>query len=217
MLGRLGWLFSIVLCAVLVAGTGSSSSTGARPGSAQEGCTCHGTATAGVTVDLVAPAQYSAGETYNLTLKIVGAAAPLPVVGANMGGLAVKASAGELILLDSARTKLLEDGMLTHTEAGNDQREWGFRWKAPANASGNVTFSFAGNGVNGNRMADGDQWNKGTRQIAPAPVVAANSSTPASTPGGEGPGPEGLAVAGTLLAALVIQRAVARRRARRGR
>lgn len=213
MKGRLGWVVGIGLAAMLLVVPASSNSGGARAGSAEQGCTCHGTANAGVTLELAAPAGYEAGQTYNLTFKVLGAAAPLPVVAANMGGLAVKASSGELIASVPGQTKVLDDGMLTHTEGGNDQREWVFRWKAPSPGAGNVTFSFAGNGVNGGRTADGDQWNKGTKIVPGAPVPATNSSAPTSA-GGSGPGLAPLVSGAAVVAALGLHHGLVARRNR---
>lgn len=209
-------VLAFALAGVAIVGSAASRSAGAPASAAEGGCGCHGTATAAVSLELTSPANYTPGMTYDLRLKINGAAAPLPAAAQNQGGFSIKASEGELVATDSAKTQPT-DNTLTHTAGGNDQREWAFQWKAPAAGVAKVTFSFAGNGVNGDGTAYGDQWNRAKKEVPLG--VAANNTTlpPPSTSGGDSPGPA--AVVGlVLVAAVAVSRSfVARARGRQGR
>ena len=55
----------------------------------------------------------------------------------------------------SANAKL-QNGEVTHSNSNS--RSWSVTWTAPANNSGNVTFSLAVNFVNGNGGTGGDDW-----------------------------------------------------------
>lgn len=209
------WVAVWALAAAGLVGSAASYSGGAQEGRGEAGCTpCHGALAGKVRIDVSLPKTYEPGKTYNATLTIVGAADPLPVIAANHGGFAMEASAGTLEPSD-AKTKMVGK-TLTHTDGGNDQRSWSFRWVAPKPAVGKVTFFFSGNGVNGNRGSDGDEWNKGTFDSAPAPGPNATTTTP-SAPAEESPGPAAWTVVGVFVAAAFIRGVVPPKRGRPGR
>lgn len=74
------------------------------------------------------PKAYIPGKTYRLALTITSGITSL---GDNAGGFAVRASAGELRVMDKKNTQL-SNGILTHTQEGAALRKWTFGWKAPA-------------------------------------------------------------------------------------
>lgn len=140
------------------------------------GCTCHSTsANANVTVSLTSPTStlfsggYTPGNTYTLDFTVAQ-------TGQVLFGLDVKASAGTLIAGTSGDNK--KSGTeITHTGTGNataNTHTFTFTWTAPA--SGNVSFTYAGNATNGNGTDDtGDHWNKGSVVVSPATGIADNS------------------------------------------
>jgi cytochrome c oxidase subunit I+III len=122
------------------------------------GCMCHGSADTDVIVDVSGlPIIYNGSETYNLTISFSGG----PVeTGENFGGFNLRATQGEFILLDDS-VQFWDDSVqeLTHTESGNDQREWVVQWQAPLDDTDEVTFSILVNSVNGDGTKEGDSWN----------------------------------------------------------
>ena len=52
------------------------------------------------------------------------------------------------------------DGGLTHSIDINKQREWEFKWTAPADDTTIADFIIYGNAVNGNGAPTGDEWNQ---------------------------------------------------------
>lgn len=135
--------------------------------SVASGCACHGGgATSGdVTVTLTGlPTEYSAEQTYTLTLTITGGPAES---GSNSGGFNLQASAGQLLPSDD--TTQNEAGELTHTSDGNDVRTWEFTWVAPK--FGSVTFSGHGNAVDGDGNPNAaDLWNSFSTTVPGPPA-----------------------------------------------
>lgn len=192
---------------------GLSHSGGADPGNAQSGCTCHGSATSNVRINIQGISeQWTLNTTYNGTLSLEGASEPLPApVGQNKGGFALESSIGSLATKDG-KTQL-KGAMLTHTSSGNDDRSWNFQWTSPA--SGNetsVTFSFAGNAVNGDTKEDIlDQWNKGTKMVAGHAESTNQTGNETQPPEAEGsPAPSTLGA--ILVMAFAVAVAASRRR-----
>jgi hypothetical protein len=134
-------------------------------GQSVAGCTCHSaTASGDVTVTLSGePTEYDPDTKYTLTITITGGP---PATGSNHGGFNLKASAGTLAVPSGASDIQIDSGEATHTSAGNDQRSWNIDWTAPAEGAGDVTFTYAGNSVNGDGTNSGDKWNKGSTTIS---------------------------------------------------
>ncbi len=88
--------------------------------------------------------------------------------------------AGSFIVTDSARTQTSSGTVrgnarsyINHTSdgtfpSGTDQGSWSFKWRAPANSAGKVTFYVAGNAANGNGATSGDYIYTTTASIFPA-------------------------------------------------
>jgi hypothetical protein len=129
------------------------------------GCTCHNTSPSGdVTVSLTGnPTEYDPDTKYTLTITITGGPSP---TGSNHGGFDLKATAGTLAVPSGANDIQIIGGEATHTAAGNDQRTWNIDWTAPGGGTGDVTFTYAGNSVNGDGTSSGDKWNKGSLVIS---------------------------------------------------
>lgn len=95
-------------------------------------------------------------------------------------------NAGAWILTDPDKTKIIPGiGLpsrryVTHLAAGNAQTEWTMRWKAPANASGPVTFYASVLSANNNAQNTGDEVYTTQRTVELAAPSAA----------GEPPAPE---------------------------
>jgi|TARA_B100000315_G_scaffold245550_1_gene271571 hypothetical protein len=128
------------------------------------GCVCHGgggtNQDISVSLTGLPEGDFEPGEIYNLSLTISGGP---DSDGQNQGGFNLKASAGELTSIDGSTQ--IEDGQLTHTSSGNDQRNWTFQWVAPQ--SGAVTFSFHGNSVDGDGSPNSeDLWNSNSLTIS---------------------------------------------------
>ena len=135
---------------------------------AANGCTCHNAdASSGVALNLTAPANFTAGETYTLTVTMESG---VGTDGENQGGFFLSTSQGSLASADDS-TQLI-DGYLTHTVAGNDQRSWTVEWTAPADDTRIADFTLYGNSVNGNGAPDSsDQWNRATFAVPGANAV----------------------------------------------
>ena len=125
------------------------------------GCTCHGSdASSSVGLSLNTPANFTAGETYTLTIAMESSIAN---DGENQGGFFLSTTQGSLASGDNS-TQLI-DGYLTHTTTGNDQRSWNVSWTAPSDDTRIADFTLYGNSVNGNGAPDvdgSDQWNRAT-------------------------------------------------------
>ena len=135
---------------------------------AANGCTCHNAdASSGVALNLTAPANFTAGEAYTLTVTMESG---VGTDGENQGGFFLSTSQGSLASADDS-TQLI-DGYLTHTVAGNDQRSWTVEWTAPADDTRIADFTLYGNSVNGNGAPDSsDQWNRATFAVPGANAV----------------------------------------------
>ena len=125
------------------------------------GCNCHGgDASSGVALALDAPANFTGGEIYTLTVTMES---DVTTDGENQGGFFLSTTQGSLASTDDS-TQLI-DGYMTHTAAGNDQRSWNVNWTAPADDTRIADFTLYGNSVNGNGAPDtdgSDQWNRAT-------------------------------------------------------
>jgi hypothetical protein len=142
---------------------------------------CHGSLNAATTVVFGGvPANYVTGQSYPLTLTVSNASNA-------KAGFNVAVSGGTL----AAGTGSKINGMasqITHTAPmtmNSGSATFSFTWTAP-NTPGTVTFSAAGNAVNGNNNDDsGDQWNTATASSTggfPAGLTEANISAPTLYP-----------------------------------
>lgn len=159
------------------------------------------------------PEEYTPGGRYNLTVSVADAPPILPAA-QNAGGFALEASAGSMAAVDDAAQAA--DASATHTEAGNDQREWQVEWLAPPQPAGEVTFYLSANAVDGNGAADpGDQWASAMFMLpagqAPPPPPPPGNATQEPTPPARTPGPAGAEVGLAVLAAVAVLAAQRRR------
>lgn len=113
------------------------------------------------------PANYVGGQDYTVTVTITQTGVAKFGFEATAIDFAGKA-AGTITLTDAPRTQL-KTGTVTgnarsyvqHTAAGNvasatDKNEWTFKWTAPTEGTGKVTFYVAGNATNGSSTNQGD-------------------------------------------------------------
>lgn len=131
---------------------------------AKGGCLCHnGAADNSVQIILDdVPYGWIAGESYELTLQIIGGP---PATGTYTAGFAMRTSAGAL---SGDGLQNWEDDVttLTHTEgsAAVADRMWTLTWQAPESGTGSVDFWITGNSVNGDQLNNGggeeDKWNQ---------------------------------------------------------
>ena len=160
----LGFIMSILL-AVSTLPTGDSLPTGITDDQmVAQGCTCHttGPMDSNVAINLSnLPERYNSSQTYTLTLNISGG--PDALEGGNQGGFFIQANYGTLESIDDNTwmPDPANETHLTHTEDGNNYREWSFNWTAPESDAKVVKFTVYGNSVNGMDGNIGDYWNKG--------------------------------------------------------
>ena len=156
-LGRFS-LALIVLSLLLIPMVDVDASSHGREGSSESGCSRHGAAAGenGAAVQIQGiPEQYTAGESYELTITLEGG--PAADTARHQGGFNLKASVCKLAPLDTT-TWVTETGELTHDHSGANQREWTVKWTAPLSDE-NATFTIAGNIVDGDHQpTDGDDW-----------------------------------------------------------
>ncbi|RJU80327.1 MAG: hypothetical protein DWC09_07075 [Candidatus Poseidoniales archaeon] len=131
---------------------------------AKEGCLCHNEA-ADNSVQIIlddVPYGWIGGETYTMTLQIIGGP---PATGVYTAGFAIRTTDG---VLGGEGVQNWDDDVttLTHTEASADEAErlWTITWQAPASGSGVVNFWITGNAVNGDQLNNAggqeDKWNQ---------------------------------------------------------
>ena len=129
------------------------------------GCTCHSGGAGTTTIDVVGmPESFTGGESYELQISISNPAIPGGELTANMGGFRLFASAGTFGAGENFTDLVQElEGGATHTELGNDVRDWVVIWTAPDSEGQIVDFTLHGNAVNGNAVGagngnTGDAW-----------------------------------------------------------
>lgn len=131
-----------------------NSSSGGVMGHATSGCSCHGTKNTNTTITLtgIPSTGYVTGQTYACTLRVSNATK-------TKAGFDLLVSAGSITSASSGT--MVMGSELHHTTPGvavSGVTEWTFNYVAPASPSG-ITFSVAGNAVDGNNLDSGDQWN----------------------------------------------------------
>jgi len=123
------------------------------------GCNCHNSFPNSDVVPSLEglPAEYNVSETYAVVISFTGGP---PEGGVNAGGFNLWASGGEFSIVD-ATVQARSPGEVTHTEAGNDYREWSLEWTAPSHGR-DVDFILHVNSVNGDDGNGGglDEWNR---------------------------------------------------------
>ncbi len=171
-------------------------STGA-PGEqtcAQSGCHAGSAVNSGTgTLTLTGlPANYSPNQEINLTVTLGQA-------GRSRFGFQVTViddqgrKAGDLIATDTSRTfkatgnvgpnvrEYINHSFNGTSPSSTNQGAWSFRWKAPAQSVGRVTFYVAGNAANNNGSNSGDLIYTINASLQPAPVLAAVTSVSAAS------------------------------------
>lgn len=131
---------------------------------AKGGCLCHnGAADNSVQIILDdVPYGWIAGESYELTLQIIGGPS---ATGTYTAGFAMRTSAGALSG-DGLQNWEGDVTTLTHTEASAAvaDRMWTLTWQAPETGTGSVDFWITGNSVNGDQLnnagGEEDKWNQ---------------------------------------------------------
>jgi len=153
---------------------------------------CHGGGPTGGTLSISGlPANYSPNQEVTLTVSLSQA---------NRGRYGFQLTAiddsgkraGDLTTNDN-RTQLRVNDVLgnqrqyiEHTAAGNapsspGQGSWTFKWKAPAQSVGRVTFYFAGNAANGDFLQTGDTIYTNSQSVQPAAMLASLATVSAAS------------------------------------
>jgi hypothetical protein len=173
-----------VLVAILAAfagAPGASFPAGPPAEALDKGCYCHNpdpgadvhAAIGGV------PAAFESSHSYKLRVAVLGGPEPNAAPGSRQGGFILGASQGTLApaegdtsVVQSTETFKLELGggevdivsIVTHSDAGNKQREWDVVWASPSSPEGKVFFVLVVNSVNGNTGGPandaGDMWSR---------------------------------------------------------
>ncbi|MDP6856155.1 MAG: hypothetical protein QGH13_01320 [Candidatus Thalassarchaeaceae archaeon] len=178
----------ICMCLLVVILAISPSSVYAWPGGigfdqdnkgdvAISGCTCHNLDPSdSVTIILdEVPTTYTAGETYEMMIQIIGGAEYHAGGTDYSAGFSMRVSEGILGAGEGSENHVTaspetfngpasdDQQTLTHTEAGAnlESRTWNIVWTAPDTESGPVTFWLVGNSVNGDGVpGPQDMWNR---------------------------------------------------------
>ena len=140
------------------------------------GCSCHTPSGSNAATPSVTglPSQYTAGQTYQLTVSVTGG------VPGSDGGFSMDVDKGTFSYMGFAVGISSNGDSATHSITGVNQRSWGFDWTAPSSGSGAANFQLATLTANGNSANSGDQWGTLTVQVpenAPAnqPPSASNA------------------------------------------
>ncbi len=163
----------LILVTVFVAGSGEALHTGVGGNAngqgdvALAGCTCHAEEpdnSVTVILDGV-PFHYSPETAYEMKLQLIGG--PEADLESYTAGFSMRVSIGSLEPTEGFESLVQnwEDDptTLTHTDAGSrtSDRSWMFTWVSPAEGSGTVDFTIAGNSVNGDMAPSSlDRWNR---------------------------------------------------------
>ena len=190
----IGFIVAIIF-AVTAFPTGNGLPTGiGNENQVVNGCTCHTGGENGNVAIIIQnlPEIYNVSKNYTLTLNISGGP---PEAEWNKGGFFIQASHGTLHSIDDNTWKPEGQTHLTHTEVGNNYREWSFNWTAPESDSYVAKFSVWANSVNGNakNMAEhgensdgmgssGDFWNDAEFISAGATAVITETKEEMSVP-----------------------------------
>lgn len=152
---------------------------------------CHGGGPGGGTLSINLPATYSPNQEITVTVTLAQqnrARYGFQLTAIDASGKRV----GDLIPNDNRTQTQLNSvsgnqrQYINHTGAGNapsspGQGSWTFRWKAPAQSAGAVTFYAAGNAANGNFTTSGDSIYTTSQSVQPAPALANFASVSAAS------------------------------------
>ena len=148
----------VILVASLLAGQSTVyGSSHGMEGYSETGCTCHGEV-AGVDAEVIVngiPPVYQQGETYRLSIDLVGGTTPSSE--GHQGGFNLKANIGDFSSPDDL-TYVTDSGEITHGHEGANYRSWIVDWTAPVSDE-NAKFTIAGNIVDGDHQpSENDDW-----------------------------------------------------------
>ncbi len=138
---------------------------------ADNGCVCHGAQEDNVVITLEGlPEEYSAGESYNVTITLSSSVEANDV----QGGFRIIPSHGNF----SGEGWIEAESGWTHSDSINDRRSWTGVWTAPIESDKLATFVLHGNTVNGDAQAnDDDDWNSYSVAV-PGPDYTGDTSAP---------------------------------------
>ncbi len=168
----------MILVSVLVAGTGQAlhSGVGGNANGQGEvslaGCTCHAEEPDNsVTVVLDGfPFHYSPNTVYEMKIQLIGG--PEADLSSYTAGFSMRVSDGLLGPGEGFDEHVQnwegDVSSLTHTDNGakTSDRTWMISWTSPEEGTGAVTFSIAGNSVNGDMAPSSlDRWNRLTSTV----------------------------------------------------
>ncbi|RJU90055.1 MAG: hypothetical protein DWC01_05530, partial [Candidatus Poseidoniales archaeon] len=163
-------LLGVVLVA-LMAAPQFTAAPGGIGSAGDQGCSCHGGASADTSVVVVGlPDTYNASETYTFTVTVVNDVMEIYDDGGDdwngrAGGFRILVSHGSVTAVPETLSQTM-DGGLTHTDEANTVRSWTFEWTAPAADDLNVEMTVYGNAVNGGAGSGGDMWNQANLAIS---------------------------------------------------
>jgi hypothetical protein len=188
--------FLITICIISLVSYGwsrSGSYMGQRTGAPGEGnCTnCHtGVLNSGSgSVGLSAPPEYTPGDTLDLSVSLAN-------VGQSRWGFEITAldasdqPAGQFLISDATNTQMNIDNRqyVFHTSTGtydgtaDASPGWTFRWVAPPQGSGTVTFWLAGLASNSSNNTSGDSTYTTSEQVNEAVIVDVDDQTDPNLP-----------------------------------
>jgi hypothetical protein len=177
---RMGAILILFCCLLLTTSSGIAEKDGISD--VPNGCNCHNAVPHGsVIISLEGlPDAFNASETYMMNISVSGGAEQIeePL---NTAGFNVWVSRGTLSIVDGASDVQIENGEATHTEAGNDQRNWTVLWTAPPSDEVTTEFRITVNTVNGDdQPSTDDQWNRLFGEV-PGINVGGGENTPGFT------------------------------------
>jgi len=153
---------------------------------------CHGGGPSGGTLSINLPANYSPNQ--EITLTVTLAQQNRQRYGFQLTAIDDSGrKAGDLTPDTDGRTQTQLNTVsgnqrqyINHTFNGSipsspGQGAWTFRWKAPAQSVGRVTFYFSGNAANGNGTTTGDTIYTAQPSIQPAPTLSVLASVSAAS------------------------------------
>ncbi|MFZ1702470.1 MAG: choice-of-anchor V domain-containing protein, partial [Pyrinomonadaceae bacterium] len=177
-------------------------------------CTeCHAGSPGNGQFTIIAPATYTPGATYQITVRHITQDPTRIRWGFELTSLSGSERAGTLVntsnltqTIDEFARQYIEhsgDGTFNNQSGG---AEWTFNWTAPVENVGTIDLWAAGNQANGDGSADGDQIYTAMTSIEVADETPTPTATPTATPQGfEGdvaPRPDGN---GSVISGDVIQ------------
>lgn len=189
-LGVLFAIYSLNGSAVSAFSGGPEPSLTGAPG--ESTCSsCHGGGPGGGTLGINLPANYSPNQEITLTVTLAQqnrARYGFQLTAIDDSGR----RAGDLTTSDANTQTQLNSvsgnqrQYINHTSSGSNpvspgQGSWTFKWKAPAQSVGRVTFYFAGNAANGNFTTTGDTIYTNNQSIQPAPALSTLASVSAAS------------------------------------